>query len=147
MKSTLEQVKEFHLKFGHLVSDRPQLMIPDINALRVSLLREEVMELAEALLKQDTVEVLDALCDIQYVLDGAFLALGYHSVKELAFAEVHRSNMSKLNENGKPIYRADGKIMKGPNYSPPNLEQFIEAPELCQTCDQCGGTLFNCKCR
>ncbi len=76
----------------------------------------------------DIVETLDALIDLQYVLDGAFLSFGLHDVKEIAFAEVHRSNMSKLGEDGKPIRReSDGKVMKGPNYFVPDMSQFIKS--------------------
>ena len=70
---------------------------------------------------------LDGLVDLQYVLDGAFLSLGLHKVKADAFAEVHRSNMSKLGADGKPVRReSDGKVLKGPNFFQPNLQQFIE---------------------
>jgi predicted HAD superfamily Cof-like phosphohydrolase len=126
-KTTLEQVKEFHETYG-----LPVLAVPDIsnektNKLRINLLAEELEELQEALEEGDIVEVLDALVDLQYVLDGAFLSFGLHPVKEAAFNEVHRSNMSKLDANGKPIRReSDGKILKGPNYFEPDLEQFID---------------------
>jgi len=96
-----------------------------LDQVRVSLLEEEIGELREAVEAGDMVEVLDALCDIQYVLDGAFLEFGLHSVKDAAFAEVQASNMSKLGEDGKPILREDGKILKGPNFRPPNLAQFL----------------------
>lgn len=90
-----------------------------------SLLREEVDELEEALNKRDTVGVLDALTDIQYVLDGAYLNLGFKDFKVKALLEVHRSNMSKLGVDGKPIYREDGKVLKGPHYSPPDLRGIL----------------------
>jgi predicted HAD superfamily Cof-like phosphohydrolase len=94
------------------------------------LIAEELEELQEALKNNDIVETLDALIDLQYVLDGAFLSFGLHDVKEIAFAEVHRSNMSKLGEDGKPIRReSDGKVMKGPNYFVPDMSQFIKSEE------------------
>lgn len=117
----LNRVAEFHAAFGHPINECPQLGEFKLAKLRLDLLREELGELAGAVLAEDSVEILDALCDLQYVLDGAFLALGFHQLKEAGMAEVHRSNMSKLGEDGKPIYREDGKVMKGPNYSPPDL--------------------------
>ncbi len=124
MKTTLDQVREWHENFNAPVLDRPAL--PEgRRELRLSLLEEEIGELREAVEAGDMVEVLDALCDIQYVLDGAFLEFGLHSVKDAAFAEVQASNMSKLGEDGKPILREDGKILKGPNFRPPNLAQFL----------------------
>lgn len=131
MKTTLEQVKEFHEKFGINQQDKPYTCDRELSYLRCELIREELHELENALIGPGmlcnikAVEVLDALLDLQYVLDGAFLALGFHKVKDAAFAEVHRSNMSKLGADGKPILRKDGKILKGPNYTPPQLEQFI----------------------
>jgi predicted HAD superfamily Cof-like phosphohydrolase len=92
----------------------------------MDLLNEEFKELEEALEEQDVVKVLDALLDIQYVLDGALLAWGLYKLKHRGFAEVHRSNMSKAGEDGKPIYREDGKILKGPNYTPPDLKSLID---------------------
>jgi predicted HAD superfamily Cof-like phosphohydrolase len=117
--NTLELVKEFHEAFNHPVENKP--CISEYAQLRIDLIQEELDELTDAIRVEDTEKILDALCDLQYVLDGAFLTLGFHRVKDKAFAEVHRSNMSKLGEDGKPIYREDGKILKGPNYSSPNL--------------------------
>jgi len=124
MPTTLDQVREWHEKFHAPVLNEPTL--PEgRRELRLSLLEEEIKELREAVEANDMVEVLDALCDIQYVLDGAFLEFGLHPIKDAAFAEVQASNMSKLGEDGKPILREDGKILKGPNFRPPNLAQFI----------------------
>lgn len=124
MKTTLDQVREWHENFNAPVLNEPAL--PEgRRELRLSLLEEEIKELREAVEANDMVEVLDALCDIQYVLDGAFLEFGLHPVKDAAFAEVQASNMSKLGEDGKPILREDGKILKGPNFRPPNLAQFL----------------------
>jgi predicted HAD superfamily Cof-like phosphohydrolase len=126
--STLDRVKIFHETYGLPVKDTPDISDAKTNALRVGLLVEEVQELKDALEANDIVEVLDALTDIQYVLDGAYLSFGLSHLKEQAFAEVQRSNLSKLGADGKPIRReSDGKVMKGPNYSAPNLAQFLES--------------------
>jgi len=126
-QSTLDRVKIFHETYGLPVKDTPDITDPMTNKLRVGLLEEEVQELKEALENNDIVEVLDALTDIQYVLDGAYLSFGLSHLKETAFAEVQRSNSSKLGEDGKPIRReSDGKVMKGPNYSAPDLGQFLK---------------------
>ncbi len=93
--------------------------------MRISILEEEVQELREAVAAGDLVEVLDALCDIQYVLDGTFLEFGMHGVKTEAVAEVHASNMSKLGADGRPVLREDGKVLKGPNFRPPDLARFL----------------------
>jgi len=121
MKTTLEQVKEFHHKFV----EEPGLDIKTIRDVRPTLIKEEFDELIEAINCDDRLGILDALTDLQYVLDGTYIAFGLDHVKEVAFAEVHRSNMSKLGRDGKPIFRADGKVLKGDRYSPPNLGQFI----------------------
>lgn len=128
-KTTIEQVAEFHRAFGHPIKDEPCIVNLGIGLLRTRLLHEELMELESAIFGGTRVEALDALLDLQYVLDGAFLALGFWRVKDRAFAEVHRSNMSKLGADGKPVVREDGKILKGPNYSPPNLQPFIDELE------------------
>ena len=101
-RSTLEQVQEFHETYGLPVESSPNISDQKTNDLRINLIAEELEELKEALKNNDIVETLDALIDLQYVLDGAFLSFGLHDVKETAFAEVHRSNMSKLGEDGKP---------------------------------------------
>ncbi|MCD8570114.1 MAG: nucleoside triphosphate pyrophosphohydrolase family protein [Alphaproteobacteria bacterium] len=125
-KTTLEQVQEFHEVYGCTLKSSPDISDAKTNALRISLLAEELDELKEALQNGDLVETLDALIDLQYVLDGAFLSFGLQHVKDAAFAEVHASNMSKLGADGKPIYReGDGKVLKGPNYFKPDMAQFI----------------------
>lgn len=125
-RSTLEKVQEFHETYGLPVLDEANISDERTNALRINLLAEELDELKEALAEGDLVETLDALIDLQYVLDGAFLSFGLQSVKETAFDEVHRSNMSKLGADGKPIVRPeDGKILKGPDYFKPDMSQFI----------------------
>lgn len=126
-KSTLECVEEFHEAYGLPILDRPDISDEQTIRLRLNLLQEELDELQDALAAGDVVEALDALVDLQYVLEGAYLSFGLHGVKDAAFAEVHRSNMSKLGEDGKPIRRAeDGKILKGPNYTPPDLKAVYE---------------------
>lgn len=126
-KTTLDMVQEFHETYGLPVESAPNISDSKTNALRINLLAEEVEELKEALEQGDIVETLDALTDIQYVLDGAYLSFGLQDKKMPAFNEVHRSNMSKLGEDGKPIRReSDGKVLKGPNYFKPDLVQFIK---------------------
>jgi predicted HAD superfamily Cof-like phosphohydrolase len=129
-KSTLEQVQEFHETYGLPVKPSPDISDEKTNALRINLLAEELDELKEALEAGDMVEVLDALTDLQYVLDGTYLSFGMQSLKTPAFEEVQRSNMSKLGADGKPIVRPeDGKILKGPDYFKPDLAQFIKTQE------------------
>lgn len=130
-RTTLEQVLEFHETYGLPVNNEPDLSCEQTKQLRINLLQEELNELAEALKNNDAQETLDALIDLQYVLDGAFLSFGMAAVKELAFDEVHRSNMSKLGADGKPIRReGDGKVMKGPNYFAPDLGKFIKKKDV-----------------
>ncbi len=126
-KSTLDRVREFHEVYGLPVATTPNINDERVNGLRVELLREELEELTVALKERDLVEVLDALTDIQYVLDGAYLSFGLQDLKEKAFAEVQRANMSKLGADGKPVVReSDGKILKGPNYTPPDIKSIVE---------------------
>lgn len=123
--NTLKLVKEWHSLFKVPIKNEPYISDPVINKLRLNLLREEVDELEEALDEQNIVEVLDALTDIQYILDGSYLSLGLHIAKYKAFIEVHRSNMSKADDAGLPIIREDGKILKSDNYEPPNLHPIL----------------------
>ncbi len=126
-KTTLERVQEFHEAYGLPVESVPNITDEQTKQLRINLLAEELDELKEALEQNDVVEVLDALTDIQYVLDGAYLSFGLQGFKESAFNEVHTSNMSKLGADGKPIRReGDGKVLKGPNYMPPNLKNILD---------------------
>ncbi len=122
----LALVAHFHETYGQPIKHRPNIDDDELNGLRVDLIKEEAEELEKALSERDPVAVLDALTDLQYVLDGAYLSLGFHQLKAEALCEVHRSNMSKLDEHGKPIYRADGKVLKGPNYTPPDLKSIVE---------------------
>ena len=123
--STIDYVKIFHKKFGHPVENKPNIKNKKLNDLRIKLFSEELTELEDALNIGDAVKALDALTDLQVVLDGAYLSLGFHNLKNAAFLEVHNSNMSKLGTDGKPIYREDGKIMKGPNYKAPELDKLF----------------------
>lgn len=122
----LDKVQEFHEAFGLEVKDKPDNPDRDLILLRMRLLAEELRELRTALARGNTVEVLDALTDLQYVLLGAVLSFGLKDVFHESFDIVHESNMSKLDENGKPIHREDGKVLKGPNFVEPNLEELIE---------------------
>ena len=110
--------------FGQNVKQSSSFSSEKINALRVSLIKEELDELIEAMNKKDLVEVADALTDILYVTYGAGHAFGINL--DECFEEVQNSNMSKLDNNGKPIYNDKGKVMKGPNYFKPDLSKFIK---------------------
>ena len=145
--SSIDSVRKFHQAFGHPVAAQPVPGTTDLRKLRVALIAEELGELCVALgvkldltcdgvvcdfmaeatglsANVDLVEAADALADLDYVVQGANLVFGLPAQE--VFAEVHRSNMSKLGEDGRPVYRDDGKIMKGPNYSPPVIAPIIE---------------------
>lgn len=124
-RPSIQLVREFHAAFGQPDADAPNIDDETTNQLRVALLREELDELQDALNARDPVAVLDALTDLQYVLDGAYLQLGFAAVKDVALAEVHRSNMSKLGDDGKPVLREDGKILKGERYVAPDLTRIV----------------------
>ena len=121
--TNFEKVGVFMKTFGQNVKQSSSFSSEKINALRVSLIKEELNELIEAINKKDLVEVADALTDILYVTYGAGHAFGINL--DDCFEEVQSSNMSKLDENGKPIYNDSGKVMKGPNYFKPNLSKFV----------------------
>ena len=123
--SNFEKVKEFMDAFGQEVVIKPEWPSAETMELRVDLIEEEVGELNEAIFDAsgDLVEVADALADILYVVYGAGHAFGIDLDK--CFSEVHRSNMSKLGEDGKPIYREDGKVLKGESFSEPNLKEVL----------------------
>ena len=110
--------------FGQDVKQSSSFSSEKINALRVSLIKEELDELIDAMNKKDLVEVADALTDILYVTYGAGHAFGINL--DECFEEVQNSNMSKLDDNGKPIYNDKGKVMKGPNYFKPDLSKFLK---------------------
>jgi predicted HAD superfamily Cof-like phosphohydrolase len=117
------KVKNFMEAFGQEVLDSPQFPDSDTVRLRIELIREELEELVDAIAADDLVEVADALTDILYVTYGAGHAFGIDL--DACFEEVQRSNMSKLGADGKPIYREDGKILKGPNFSEPDLTSVL----------------------
>ena len=109
--------------FGQEVKSRPSFSTDKINKLRIDLIKEELNELKEAMDNNDLLEVADALTDILYVTYGAGHSFGINLDK--CFDEVQNSNMSKLSENGEPIYNESGKVMKGPNYFKPDLTKFV----------------------
>ena len=109
--------------FGQEVKNEPSFSSDKINKLRIDLIKEELEELTEAIKNKDLLEVADALTDILYVTYGAGHAFGIDLDK--CFDEVQNSNMSKLSEEGKPIYNESGKVMKGPNYFKPDLSKFV----------------------
>ena len=121
--SNFSKVGTFMKTFGQEVKDKPAFSTDKINKLRIDLIKEELEELTEAMKNNDLLEVADALTDILYVTYGAGHAFGIDLDK--CFEEVQNSNMSKLDENGKPIYNNSGKVMKGPNYFKPNLSKFV----------------------
>lgn len=127
MKKQLEAVALFHKTYGLGVSNE---LIADLgeqkNQLRFELMREENEEYLEAVQNNDMVEIADALGDMLYILCGTILEHGLQHKIEEVFDEIQRSNMSKLGEDGKPIYREDGKVMKGPNYFKPNFEPILK---------------------
>ena len=121
--SNFSKVGTFMKTFGQEVKTKPSLSTEKINKLRLDLIKEELEELTEAMKNKDLLEVADALTDILYVTYGAGHAFGIDL--DQCFEEVQNSNMSKLDENGKPIYNDSGKVMKGPNYFKPDLSKFV----------------------
>ena len=121
--SNFKKVGTFMKTFGQEVKIKPSLSTNKTNKLRIDLIKEELDELKEAMDNNDLLEVADALTDILYVTYGAGHAFGIDLDK--CFDEVQNSNMSKLDENGKPIYNDVGKVMKGPNYFKPELSKFV----------------------
>ena len=121
--SNFNKVKTFMKTFGQEVKNEPSFSTNKINSLRYELIKEELDELKTAMENKDLLEVADALTDILYVTYGAGHAFGIDLDK--CFEEVQNSNMSKLDENGKPIYNELGKVMKGPKYFKPNLSKFV----------------------
>ena len=126
IKKPIEAVEKFHNAFGLGVKQEP---IADLgaskNKLRFNLMKEENEEYLEATEQNDLVEVADALGDMLYILCGTIIEHGMQHKIEDVFDEIQRSNMSKLGEDGKPIYRADGKVLKGPNYFKPDIGKIL----------------------
>ena len=121
--SNFNKVGTFMKTFGQEIKTKPSFSTDKINKLRIDLIKEELQELTEAMNNKDLLEVADALTDILYVTYGAGHAFGIDLDK--CFDEVQNSNMSKLDENGKPIYNDAGKVMKGPSYFKPDLSKFV----------------------
>lgn len=126
MKKRLAAVKKFHTAFGLGINEKP---VADLgtakNLLRYNLMKEENEEYLAAANSGDLVEVADALGDMLYILCGTILEHGMQHKIEEVFDEIQRSNMSKLGGDGKPLYREDGKVLKGPNFFSPNLEKIL----------------------
>jgi len=121
--TNFEKVGKFMETFGQEVKSKSSLSSDEINSLRISLIEEELLELKHAIDQKNLLEVADALTDLLYVTYGAGHAFGINLDK--CFDEVQKSNMSKLDSNGKPIYNEKGKVLKGPNYFKPNLSDFL----------------------
>lgn len=127
IQNEINAVRAFHEAFKIDNQNSPTTEIPSsIKELRFNLMKEENEEYLEAAKKNDLVEVADALGDMLYILCGTILAHGMHDKIEEVFNEIQRSNMSKLGENGRPIYREDGKVLKGPNYFKPNIKEILD---------------------
>lgn len=127
IQNEINAVRNFHEAFKIDNQNSPTIEIPSsIKELRFNLMKEENEEYLEAAKNNDLVEVADALGDMLYILCGTILAHGMHDKIEEVFNEIQRSNMSKLGEDGKPIYREDGKVLKGPNYFKPNIKEILD---------------------
>jgi predicted HAD superfamily Cof-like phosphohydrolase len=127
MKRKIKAVAAFHTAFGLGISQHPRPSLgPEKNLLRFNLMDEENREYLEAANRGDLVEVADALGDMLYILCGTILEHGMQYRIEEVFEEIQRSNMSKLGADGKPVYREDGKVLKGPNYFKPNIRAVLD---------------------
>lgn len=127
MTDKIKAVQDFHEAFGLGIRHEPVASLPEEKLLlRFNLMAEENEEYLEAARNGDLVEVADALGDMLYILCGTILEHGMQYKIEEVFNEIQRSNMSKLDSNGQPIYREDGKVMKGPNYFKPNIESILK---------------------
>lgn len=127
MKKQLDAVKQFHGSFGLGISETPKGTLGEgVNLLRYNLMKEENEEYFEAVQNNDLVEIADALGDMLYILCGTIIEHGLQYKIEEVFDEIQRSNMSKLGADGKPIYREDGKVLKGPNYFKPDFAKILE---------------------
>jgi len=127
MKKRLAAVTEFHNAFGLGINEAPKADLGEAkNLLRFNLMKEENEEYLEAAGNNDLAEVADALGDMLYILCGTILEHGMQHKIEEVFDEIQRSNMSKLGADGKPIYREDGKVLKGPSYFKPNIREILD---------------------
>lgn len=128
MDHHIKAVKKFHEAFKIEHQETPTIDIKeDIKRLRFNLMKEENEEYLEAALNNDMVEVADALGDMLYILCGTIISHGMQDKIVEVFDEIQRSNMSKLGENGEPIYREDGKVLKGPNYFKPDISRILKS--------------------
>tara|TARA_B100000902_G_scaffold364732_1_gene384957 strand:- start:2 stop:391 length:390 start_codon:yes stop_codon:yes gene_type:complete len=127
IKKELDSVKLFHKKFNIDYLNEPTANIPEeIKQLRFKLMEEENLEYLKATRENDLVEIADALGDMLYILCGTIISHGLQNKIEEIFQEIQSSNMSKLGKNGKPIYREDGKVLKGPNYFKPDIRKILK---------------------
>ena len=126
MKEQLKHVEDFHNAFGESNASSPQLLNEDTFMLRHDLMAEENKEYLDACWEGDIIGIADALGDQLYILCGTILKHGLQDKIVEVFNEIQRSNMSKLGEDGKPIRREDGKILKGPGYTPPNIGEILK---------------------
>ena len=127
MNKQIKRVEEFHRIYKLGNSEKPIGKLENQKEnLRFELMKEENDEYLEAAKNGDIVEVADALGDMMYILCGTIIEHGMQHIIEEVFDEIHRSNLSKLDENGKPIYREDGKVIKGPNYFPPDIKKIMK---------------------
>ena len=128
IEKPLSEVATFHEMYDLLTNESPTVDVADsIKSLRYELMKEENEEYLEAVKNNDLVEMADALGDMLYILCGTIITHGMQHKISAVFEEIQRSNMSKLGKNGKPIYREDGKVMKGPNYFKPNIAKVLES--------------------
>ena len=126
IKKPIEAVTKFHESYGLGIEHTPKANLPkNISELRFNLMKEENEEYLQAARDEDLIEIGDALGDMLYILCGTIIAHGFQDKIESIFDEIQRSNMSKLGADGKPIYRKDGKVMKGPNYFKPDLKKIL----------------------
>ena len=126
IKKPIEAVTKFHESYGLRIEHTPKANLPkNISELRFNLMKEENEEYLQAAQDEDLIEIGDALGDMLYILCGTIIAHGFQDKIESIFDEIQRSNMSKLGADGKPIYRKDGKVMKGPNYFKPDLKKIL----------------------
>ena len=127
IKKPIKAVTEFHNAFKLSVEDKPKSDISsEITDLRYNLMKEENEEYLQAVKSNDLIEIGDALGDMLYILCGTIISHGFQDKIEAIFDEIQRSNMSKLGADGKPIYREDGKVLKGPNYFKPDIEKILK---------------------
>lgn len=127
MQEQLDKLREFHRTFGAWLEDEPTVDVPDeVVALRFELIREELEEYREAAARGDLVGVADALTDLLYVVLGTYVSHGLQRHAGPLFDEVHDSNMSKLDDRGRPIYRDDGKVLKSDGFREPDLKAVLE---------------------